>query len=94
MIKNRLNKIEKMLKPDMRNIHLMAFEYPNKPEENTYSTWDGVPGSGWKKVTKEEWEAMAQRVSEVNVIKFMRASEGNIIKFIDDIAGCENEAKE
>lgn len=75
MIKNRLNKMEKMLKPDIKNCHLMAFEYPNRTEKNTYSTWDGFPGSGCKKVTKEEWEAMAQK-----------ASEGNVSKFINDMS--------
>lgn len=83
MIKSRLNKIEKMLIGDVKNYHLMAFEYPNRPEKNKYTICDGVPGSGCKEVTKEEWEAMVPKVPE-----------DNTIKFIDDIAGCENEVKE
>ena len=58
----------------------MAFEYPNHPEDNTYTVWDGIPGSGGKRISKEKYEELAKQVRAVKIIR------GNPVKIVDDIS--------
>ena len=78
MNRNRLNKIEKKLKPNLNNCNLLAIEHVYDPENNRYSMWNGTQGSN-KQITKEEFEELSQQMQSVKIVR------GNVARIIDDI---------
>ena len=68
IIRNRLDRIKKEIKPNLKNCNLLAFEYPKHPEKNIYTLWDGIPGSGSKQITKEEFEKLCDQIEHSKVI--------------------------
>ena len=84
--KSRLKKIDKMLTIDLSKCSLFAIEYPSNPEKSTYSVWNGVEGSGHKRVTKDEWERLAEQIEDSHSLNIVRGGcQPPIVKIIDDI---------
>ncbi len=62
MNKSRLNKLKKALKPDVKAYSIMAMTNEAEPENSTYTIWNGVWGSGYKKVAKEEFDKLKKQL--------------------------------
>lgn len=71
-IKSRIDRVEKAMKPDYSRCHLLAFVNDSNPEESKYMIWDGVPGSGNKIVSKEQWEEAAQKLPDNRTVQIIR----------------------